>query len=110
MQRLNVICLVVDRLHAGYLGAYGNTWINTPALDRLAAQSFICDGAIIDSADLATTYRSLWLGQHACCPSSSEAHHETLPAIFSRERWQTTLLTDDATVVEHPLAAGFQEK
>lgn len=110
MQRLNVICLVLDRLHAGYLGAYGNTWINTPALDRLAAQSFICDGAIIDSPDLATAYRSLWLGRHACCLSGSEAQDETLPAIFARNGWQTTLLTDDATVAEHPLAAGFQEK
>ena len=27
---MNAICLVVDRLHAGYLGAYGNAWIDTP--------------------------------------------------------------------------------
>src|SRR5438128_2330588 len=103
MQRRNVICLVIDRLHAGYLGAYGNTWINTPALDRLAAQSLVCDGAIIDSADLATAYRSLWLGRHACCLPVSEAQRETLSAIFAREGWQTTLLTDDPTVAEHPL-------
>jgi arylsulfatase A-like enzyme len=37
---VNAICLVVDRLHTGFLGAYGNTWIETPVFDRLAAESF----------------------------------------------------------------------
>ena len=37
---MNVICLAIDRLHLGHLGAYGNAWINTPAIDRLASQSW----------------------------------------------------------------------
>ena len=31
-----VICLMMDRLSVGMLGAYGNTWIGTPCFDRLA--------------------------------------------------------------------------
>ena len=42
---MNAICLVIDRLHAGYVGAYGNTWIETPAMNRLASQSFLLDQA-----------------------------------------------------------------
>ena len=49
---MNAICLVFDRLHAGYLGAYGNSWIETPAFDRLASQSFLFDRALIDSPEL----------------------------------------------------------
>ncbi len=45
----NVVCLVVDRLHSGYLGAYGNSWIATPNIDRLAAESFLLDRGYVDS-------------------------------------------------------------
>ncbi|HEV3417109.1 MAG TPA: sulfatase-like hydrolase/transferase [Pirellulales bacterium] len=61
----NIICLVVDRLHAGFIGAYGNTWISTPEMDRLAAESFLFDRAVIDSPRLADAYRAYWLGLHA---------------------------------------------
>ncbi len=83
MRRPNVICLVIDRLHAGYLGAYGNTWTSTPALDRFAAESFVFDRAIIDSPQLDLIYRSLWLGLHALCPQTREQHRDSLPTIFS---------------------------
>ena len=46
---MNAILLVIDRLHAGYLGAYGNGWIATPAIDRLAAEGFVFDQCLIDS-------------------------------------------------------------
>ena len=42
----NVICVVIDGLQPAFLGAYGNTWIATPDLDRLAAESFVCDTAL----------------------------------------------------------------
>ncbi len=34
---MNVIVVVCNSLHLGFLGAYGNAWIETPNLDRLAA-------------------------------------------------------------------------
>lgn len=49
---MNAICLVIDGWHAGYLGCYGNTWIQTPAIDRLAMQSFVFDQAFISSPQL----------------------------------------------------------
>ena len=62
---MNAICLVIDRLHRGFLGAYGNTWIETPAIDRLAAESFVFDQALVDTPHLAALYRSYWQGWHA---------------------------------------------
>jgi arylsulfatase A-like enzyme len=110
MQQPNVICLVIDRLHAGYLGAYGNTWVSTPALDALAAQSFVLDRATIDSPQLETIYRSLWLDLHALCRKTMEPQREPLAAIFSRNGWHTALLADETTVTEHPIAAAFMER
>src|SRR5437763_1535112 len=33
---MKILCLHVPGLHAGYLGCYGNEWVETPHLDRLA--------------------------------------------------------------------------
>jgi hypothetical protein len=106
MQQPNVIFLAIDRLHVGYIGAYGNTWTNTPTLNRLAAESFVFDRFIIDSPQLDVAYRSMWSGRHAACPPTSDAS-DSLPAIFTRNGWQTMLLTDDRSVATHPLAAAF---
>lgn len=62
---MNAVCLLIDRLHAGYLGCYGNTWIATPNFDRLAAESFVLDQALADSTSLAERYRALGYGRHA---------------------------------------------
>ncbi len=64
----NAIVIVVDRLGAGYLGPYGNTWIETPSCNRLAARSVLFEFALADAVDLATVYRSYWQGLHAMSP------------------------------------------
>jgi arylsulfatase A-like enzyme len=40
---MRVLVLQASGLHVGFLGCYGNTWINTPILDRLAAESVVFD-------------------------------------------------------------------
>ena len=57
--------LVIDRLGAGWLGPYGNTWLETPNFNRLAAQSVLCETVVADSPDLVTAYRAYWTGRHA---------------------------------------------
>ena len=52
MDARSAIILVVDRLGAGHLGPYGNTWVETPALNRLAAESVLFELAITDSPQL----------------------------------------------------------
>ena len=46
---MNIILLIVDTLRYDYLGANGNAWIETPNLDRLAAQSWCFDRAFCNS-------------------------------------------------------------
>ncbi|MEN6450018.1 MAG: sulfatase-like hydrolase/transferase [Thermoguttaceae bacterium] len=106
---MNAVCLVIDRLHAGYVGAYGNTWIETPALDRLASESLVLDQAIIDSPDLERLYRSCWQGWHALGRQSPPASRPSLAALLRESGVATTLLTDDPQVARHPLAADFAE-
>jgi arylsulfatase A-like enzyme len=67
---MRAIVLKFDHLPLSYLGCYGNTWIETPNLDRLAAQSVVFDGCY--SADVSETTRipAWWSGQSA---SAAEA-------------------------------------
>lgn len=106
---MNAICLVIDRLHAGYLGAYGNSWIETPAMDRLASQAFLFDQVLIDTPWLDGLYRSYWQGWHPLCSARPPQDRPTLPRLLREAGVNTTLLTDDRAVAEGPLAAEPDE-
>ena len=108
-QRMNAIAMVIDRLHVGYLGAYGNTWVRSPAIDRLAAEGFVFDQAFVESADLERFYAACWLGRHAMClPRPSDAA-SSLPALLAARSVPAILLTDDHRVAEAGQAASFHE-
>ncbi|HEY1068570.1 MAG TPA: sulfatase-like hydrolase/transferase, partial [Pirellulales bacterium] len=111
-----VVCLVVDRLHAGYLGSYGNAWIETPELDRLAAESTVFDSAFVARPTLESLYpNALWLGRHPLeeLPAGVDPEAwaaagglwgeaaggwEPLPATLQRHGVETILVSDDAYV------------
>jgi arylsulfatase A-like enzyme len=103
---MNTLCLVVDRLQAGYLGAYGNTWIDTPEWNRLAGQGFVFDQFLIDSPDLASLYRGYWLGRHALC-AKAPAEEVSLPRLAAESGLRTLLVTDEPEVARHPLSRDF---
>ncbi|NLX94924.1 MAG: sulfatase-like hydrolase/transferase [Rhodopirellula sp.] len=104
------ICLLIDRLHIGYVGAYGNSWIETPWLDRLAAESFLLDRYWIDSPRLDVLYRSLWQGRHALEPPVPADRRLSLPALLSARGAVAALVSDDPAVLAHPLAEGFAKR
>ena len=106
---MNAICLVFDRLQAGFLGAYGNTWIETPSFDRLASQSFLFDQALIDSPRLDRLYRSYWQGRHALCPDALPGQNLSLAAMLRDLGVTSALLTDEPQVARHPLAVDFDD-
>lgn len=105
---MNTICLVVDRLHCGYLGPYGNCWIETPAFDRLASQGFVFDQCLVDSPALESLYRSCWQGRHAIQPQVP-SENQPLALALAERGVNSLLVTDEAAVAEHPLAAGFAD-
>ncbi len=105
----NALVLVFDRLGSGYLGPYGNTWIETPAWNRLAARSMLMEYALTDSPDLDTAYYSLWQGRHACgCEQPSDT--PALATLLDSHAVESWLVTDDPDVAAHPLAGGFVER
>lgn len=102
---MNVVCLVVDGLQSGMLGPYGNSWIDTPQLNRLAGEGFVFHQALVDSPHLSDVCRSLWTGAHA----RTHVESVSLPARLAEAGVNTSLISDVAEVVEHPLAHDFRE-
>lgn len=103
------VVIVVDRLGAGFLGPYGNTWLDTPAFNQLAADSLLFENALTDSPRLESVYRSYWLGDHAIRTAAENGEHNLL-ARLAAVGVSATLLTDEALVAEHPGAAAFEQK
>ncbi|MBI2826729.1 MAG: sulfatase-like hydrolase/transferase [Planctomycetia bacterium] len=106
---MNVICLLVDRLHVGYLGCYGNSWVETPHFDRLAAEGFLFDQALIESPDLVEQYASYMTGQHLFERLAGTAPRDTLVARLAAAGIATTLITDDPRVAAMPWAADADD-
>lgn len=105
----NALVLVMDRLGSGYLGPYGNTWIETPAWNQLAARSLLVEAALGDTADLASLYHSYWQGRHAFSARHAQDTPELAEYLADHdvEPW---LVTDEPLVAQHAAAAGFHER
>ena len=108
------IVIAVDGLRASALGAYGNTWHPTPALDRLASESHVFDWMIADSPQLAGFYRAAWFGLET--PRDGVERELTqlgnVPNLARRcesAGVQTALTTDDQWVAEQADQLGFSE-
>src|SRR5215208_5054063 len=61
---MNVVVLVCNSFHLGFLGAYGNGWIETPNLDRLAAEGVVFDHHFPENLTTIPTRRSWWTGRY----------------------------------------------
>ena len=105
MPEKNAIIVALDGLSAAYLGPYGNTWLETPGFNRLAAESLLIQNALADSADLSLIYQSLWTGSHAASPPSASG----LPAQLAKLGVPTGLMSDDQQVVELADQLGFSQ-
>lgn len=58
------LVLVIDGWGAGFLGCYGNSWLDTPALDQWACQSVLFEQCLSECPDALTLYPHLLDGSH----------------------------------------------
>lgn len=56
----NLLVIAIDRFNPRFLGCYGNSWIKTPNLDRLAADSLVFDQFHLRIPELNSFYSDLW--------------------------------------------------
>lgn len=60
----NVIVIACNALHLGFIGTYGNPWIETPHIDRLAAEGIVFDNHFAENVTTIPTRRSWWTGRY----------------------------------------------
>ncbi|MBT4503899.1 MAG: sulfatase [Gemmatimonadetes bacterium] len=64
-EQWNVVVVVADTLRTAYMGAYGNDWIRTPNMDRLAREGTLFSRAHPESLPTIPTRRTLHTGRRA---------------------------------------------
>lgn len=115
-ERPNVLLLTLDTLRADALGCYGHPIVQTPNLDRLAAEGALFGDAICQIPATLTSHTAIMTGRHpktngvrfrsAQVPESET----TLAELFSANGYQTAAYI--SALVLHPrhgLDQGFDE-
>jgi arylsulfatase A-like enzyme len=103
-ERPNVVLIVSDTFRRDYLGAYGNSWIRTPALDRFAAESVVFDYHLISSFPTMPARADLLTGRFAYTFMGWEplpAGIETLPGLLSAAGYLTMGVADTPFLVRN---------
>ena len=109
---MNFIFIMLDSLRRDHLGCYGNRWISTPNLDRLARQSVIFDRAYASSHPTVPNRTDLLTGRYSFpfkrwSPLTEE--ETSVAETLSRNGFVTQLVTDNYHLVSegYNLQRGF---
>ena len=113
---MNVIVVACNGLHLGFLGTYGNSWIETPNLDRLAAEGVVFDHHFPENLTTLPTRRSWWTGRYGF-PDPEQgwtplrADEAILPDLLWKQGVRTALISDVPMLREagQGFGRGFDE-
>lgn len=94
----NALVIAVDGLRASALGAYGNAWHPTPALDALASRSLVLDWMFCERPTLEGFYEAAW-----------RTTGGSLVGQLTAAGLQAALVTDAAAVAARGESCGFAE-
>lgn len=116
MARMNTVVFALHSCPVGALGPYGNEWVATPTLDRLAAEGVVFDRHLSDCPDPAAARRAWLMG----LPQTPRRDGQPLPAPSSPDLLArltaagiVTVLVDHTRPGNGPPAefyAGFRER
>lgn len=95
----SAVVLAIDGLGAKHLGPYGNTWIETPAFNRLATDSLLLDGLYASQPDQQQTCERWW-----------GYGPDGLMKTLNEHGIHTQLLSDEPELFDYPAAAPFAQQ
>ncbi len=96
---MNVLVVVCNSLHLGFLGPYGNGWIETPHIDRLASEGIVFDHHFPENLTTLPTRRTWWTGRYGFPDLEAgwtplRADETILPDLLWNQGVRTALISD----------------
>jgi arylsulfatase A-like enzyme len=97
---MRAVVLIARGLHLGYIGCYGNEWIQTQTMDRMAAEGVVFDQHYADEPVAAAAERA-WLTGCYRFPRAKGEEESTFPGAanfflsFAEHGVETYLISDD---------------
>jgi arylsulfatase A-like enzyme len=111
MASMKVLVIAANGLNLGYLGCYGNEWVQTPNLDRLAAEGVVFDSHFADNPD-ASAARRTWLTGIYQIPFPGEREtsqlSQNLVGLLTAQGLTTALLLDNDSSMHGDFAESWQ--
>jgi len=105
-KQYNVILVIADSLRKDHVGCYGNNWIKTPNIDRLAKEAVMYTKAYPESLPTIPVRRAIYTGRRVFPFKPVEHMRKGIPWIF-HAGWQP-LSDEDVTLSEVFKAAGYR--
>jgi arylsulfatase A-like enzyme len=106
---MKVLVVNLRGLQLGYVGCYGNRWVETPTLDRLAAEGVVFDQHFADQPDAAGACRAWRSGRYLLPPADvAPPPAPDLPALLHAHGIPTTLVLDGSRPLPEDFRAGWQ--
>lgn len=100
---MNVVFIILDSLNRHFLPFYGNEWLKTPHLNRLASKSTIFDTHFVGSIPTIPARREMWTGnvEFLWRPwGSLEPWDISLPKVVKQTGIRSMLITDSYHLFE----------
>ncbi|MBT6612765.1 MAG: sulfatase-like hydrolase/transferase, partial [Deltaproteobacteria bacterium] len=94
---MNTIVIMADSWRFDYLGCYGNKWIQTPNIDKLAEDGVLFENAYAEGCPTIPTRRALLTGRYTLPYSGWRKltpQDTTLTDLMWTNRIQTAMVTD----------------
>ena len=99
---MNILVICADTFRADYLGCYGNSWIKTPHIDKLAGEGIRFDEFYGEALPTIPARRVLYTGRKAF-PFS---YHQQKGDMVQLPGWHP-LYDEDITLAEHLSDLGY---
>ena len=81
---MRILVFIARGLQAAYVGCYGNSWIVTPTLDRLAAEGVVFDQHYADCVDPSAVGKTWQTGRYHFAGAKTLDHEAASPNVARR--------------------------
>jgi arylsulfatase A-like enzyme len=111
-QKPNIVLILADDLRADALGCYGNSYIKTPNIDKLAAEGLLFNRSYIlggDQGAICSPSRAMLMSSKSFFKISNKiAEENTLPLLLKQHSYHT-MMTGKWHNEPKAIARGFSE-